>query len=313
MKKIIFLIIGLGISFSGFTQSNTYFHSLFNGENLSGWFMPGEVSGFDVEEGIMVAVPHNGSDIFTDKFFGNYILRFEYLLSEVGNSGVLIRCDPENPWTTGVEIQLLAPWTPYRDDLHCTGSIYGYVAVSTRPDETTGIWHKMEIKCDRKIISVSVDGKIITHANTDTVPGMQDKYLCGAIGFQSNHSKEGEFAHFRNILIYDMDSDINYVAAGFYDNDARIRKQAWTAAENLGAQMIGRLASLYDSPNTMAYAGAKQVLFNIAARSTAPGTPVSEKKEVIRVLEQEITNHGSGSASQYLEWLLKMARAGDIN
>lgn len=309
MKTFIIFLAWLGISFSGFTQSNNYFQSLFNGKDLSGWQMPGEVAGFDVEKDIMVAVPHNGSDIFTDEYFGNYILRFDYLLSEVGNSGVLIRCDPKDPWRTGVEIQLLAPWTPYRDDLHCTGSIYGHVAVSDRPDETTGIWHKMEIKCDRKIITVSVDGQVTTLANIDTVPGMQDKHLYGAIGFQSNHSKEGEYAHFRNISVYDMDSDVDYVAAGFYDNDARVRKQAWTAAENLGPNMIGRLISMYSGSNTMAHSGAKQVLFNSVNKSTAPGASFSEKDKVIHVLKNEIEKNQSVTASQYLKWLLKMASA----
>ncbi len=309
MKTFIICLAWLGISFSGFTQSNNYFQSLFNGKDLSGWQMPGEVAGFDVEDGIMVAVPHNGSDIFTDEYFGNYILRFDYLLSEVGNSGVLIRCDPKDPWRTGVEIQLLAPWTPYRDDLHCTGSIYGHVAVSNRPDETTGIWHKMEIKCDRKIITVSVDGQVTTLANIDTVPGMQDKHLYGAIGFQSNHSKEGEYAYFRNISVYDMDSDVDYVAAGFYDNDARVRKQAWTAAENLGPNMIGRLTSMYSGSNIMAHSGAKQVLFNIVNKSTAPGASFSERDKVIHVLENEIEKNQSVTASQYLKWLLKMASA----
>ncbi len=309
MKKYIIFLMLFVHSFSGITQSNMYFNALFNEKDLSGWNMPGEVPGFDVEDGIMIAVPPNGSDIFTEKFYGNYILRFEYLLSEVGNSGVLIRCDPENPWRTGVEIQLLAPWTPYRDDLHCTGSIYGHVAVSHRPDETTGIWHKMEIKCDRKIITVSVDGEITTIANIDTVPSMHHKHLYGAIGFQSNHSKEGEFAHFRNISVHDMDADMGYVAAGFYDNDSRVRKQAWNAAEKLGSKMIDHLAAMCAGSNVMAQAGAKQVLFDIVAKTTEPGVSSDEKRKVEYELEKAINGIQSNAASSYIEWLLKMVSA----
>ena len=66
MNTIIFLLAWIGISFSGYTQSRNYFTPLFNGKDLSGWNMPGETSGFDVKNGIMVAVPHNGSDIVTE-------------------------------------------------------------------------------------------------------------------------------------------------------------------------------------------------------------------------------------------------------
>src|SRR5690606_38985224 len=196
--------------------------------------------------------------VFTLKQYGNYIFRFEYLLSEVGNSGVLIRCDPENPWETGVEVQLLAPWTPYRDDLHCTASLYGHVPVTIRPDETTGIWHKMEIKCDRKLISILVDGIEATKVNTDTVGSMQEKLLYGYIGFQSNHSNAGEYAYFKNITIHDLDNNPEYISRGFGDMDERVRKQAREAAVALGEPMVNQLAAMLESENIMSQAGAKQ-------------------------------------------------------
>ena len=90
------------------------------------------------------------------------------MLSKVGNSGVFIRRNPSVPGD-GFEVQLLAPWTPWRDDLHCTGSMYGHVAVTNRPDETTGLWYKMEIKCDRNIVTVSVNDTVTTVADIDTV------------------------------------------------------------------------------------------------------------------------------------------------
>lgn len=311
MKRFIFLIIGLGIILPVIAQSPQGFSTMFNGKDLSGWVMPGEVPGFKVEDGIMVAVPSKGSDIFSEKEYGNFIFRFEYLLSEVGNSGVLIRCDTVNPWGTGVEVQLLAPWTPYRNDLHCTGSIYGHVAVTNRPDETTGKWHEMEINCDRKVITISVDGKIATKANIDSVKSMQDKHLQGVIGIQSNHSKKGEFAHFRNLGLWNLDADPGYVAAGFYDNDARVRKQAWKAAEELGAPMTDYLVLMLSGENIRAQAGARQVLFNMMAKVTAPGSFSSDKKKLVSALSTATSLCRSATDSAYLKWLIDMANPGN--
>lgn len=308
MKRILALAIILAFSIGGFSQEHKQFISLFNGKDLTGWTMPGEVPGFEVIDGIMVAEPSNGSDIFTKEAFANYIFRFEYLLSEVGNSGVLIRCNHENPWETGVEVQLLAPWTPYRDDLHCTGSLYGHVAVTNRPDETTGIWHQMEIRCDRNLITVSVDGQVATEADIDTVGSMKNKHITGAIGFQSNHSKKGESARFRNISIRNLDLEPEYVKAGFFEEDARYRKPAHEAALKIGAPMIEPLAQLLSAKSPVAQSGAKQVLFDLVAESTAPDSSGAKKDAVAKRLEKSLRNCSEASASQYLEWLLKMTK-----
>jgi hypothetical protein len=309
MKKNFAYVMLLLTSIWGFSQENEQFISLFNGKDFTGWSMPGEVPGFEVTNGVMVAEPPNGSYIFTTEEFANYIFRFEYLLSEVGNSGVLIRCTPENPWGTGVEVQLLAPWTPYRDDLHCTGSLYGHVAVTNRPDETTGIWHDMEIRCDRNLITISVDGQVTTEANTDTVESMKGKHISGAIGFQSNHSKKGEFARFRNISIRNLDLESEYVTVGFFIEDTRFRKSAHEAALRIGTPMIELLTQLLSAESQVAQSGAKQVLFELVAQSTAPGMPQGEKNAVGKNLEKCLRNCSEADVSQYLEWLLEMTKS----
>lgn len=307
MKRIFALAVLFAISVLGFSQGNEQFILLFNGKDLTGWSMPGETPGFEVIDGAMVAEPSNGSDIFTTEEFANYIFRFEYLLSEVGNSGVLIRCTPENPWGTGVEVQLLAPWTPYRDDLHCTGSLYGHVAVTNRPDETTGVWHEMEIKCDRNFITISVDRKVVTTADIDAVESMKDKQLSGSIGFQSNHSKKGEFAQFRNIAVKNLDADPDYVAEGFYAKDIRYRKQAWKAAMSIGAPIAGHLVKIMEDENPVVVTGAKQVLFDITAQVTDPNESKGNKSILIDAIRAELKNQHSVSVNAYLQWLLEMA------
>ena len=311
MIKHLLITLLAGLTLPAFAQNADGFTSLFNGKDLANWTMlPGKVPAFEVADGAIETRARNGSDLFSVERFGNFIFRFEYLLSKVGNSGVVLRCDPSNPWGTGVEVQLLAPWTPYRDDLHCTGSVYGYVAVTNRPDETTGIWHQMEIKCDRKTITISVDGKLTTVAtNTDTVAGMKDKQLAGALGFQSNHSKEGEFARFRNIAIKNLDAEPEYVRAGFFDGDAQIRTMAHAAALARGFPMIATLAKMMDEENVTARQGAKQALFDIVAKATVPQASSSDKKAVIRSLKASLKAKPSEITATYLKWLLAMCQS----
>ncbi len=283
---------------------------LFDGRDLNAWNL-GPEGGFEIIKGELYTGGEEGNDLFTIKWYCNYVLSLEYMLSDVGNSGVLIRCDPEAAWKTGVEIQLLAPWTPYRDDLHCTGSIYGHVAVANRPDESTGIWHKMEIRCDRNTIRISVDDSLTTLANIDTVITMEDKLICGAVGLQVNHAeKEGQFAKFRNIYIRDLDIVPEYVCEGFYETDSVFRAQAYKAALNLGAEIVESLALTMSGENPLAESGAKQILFDIVARATAPQGDEKYKNDVAFALDNSANGASSDIVKNYLVWLSGMMKNG---
>jgi hypothetical protein len=308
MKNIVlFVLLASLLSSSCSSREDVGITSLFDGRDLNEWTL-GPEGGFEIIKGELYTGGFaEGNDIFTKKWYCNYVLDLEYMLSDVGNSGVLIRCDPEDPWATGVEVQLLAPWTPWRDDLHCTGSLYGHVAVANRPDETTGIWHKMEIMCDRNTIRVSVDDSLTTLANIDTVKTMEHKPICGAIGLQVNHAeKEGQYARFRNIYIRDLDVDPAYLSEGFYENDSLYRGQAYTAAIDLGAAMVEPLAVLMSGENPLAISGAKQVLFDIVARATAPGSPEIYKNNVATALRKSIESTTTDITRAYLVWLSGM-------
>lgn len=284
--------------------------TLFDGRDLDAW-VSGPEGGFEIIQGELYTGSYRkGDDLFTRQWYCNYVLRLEYLLSDVGNSGVLIRCDPEAPWETGVEVQLLAPWTPYRDDLHCTGSLYGHVAVANRPDETTGIWHSMEIRCDRNMITVSVDDSLATLARIDTVETMEGKHICGAIGLQVNHAeKEGQFAKFRNIYIRDLDADPAYVSRGFAEKDSIFRRQAYKTAIELGAIMVEPLAALMSADDPLAKSGAKEILFNIVARATAPDGAEEYRNSVTMALETTADSVPSEITKNYLDWLSGMIQA----
>ncbi len=306
MKKF---IIGCFIAFlvaeTGLSQENGNFSSLFNGKDLTNWSLQ-KPGGFEVNDGEMVTRSYgNGNDLFTTRSYGNFIFSCDFLLSEVGNSGIYIRCEPFNPGA-GFEVQLLAPWTPWRDDLHCTGSMYGHVAVKNRPDETTGIWYKMEIKCDRNIITISVNDKVVTQANTDTVKTMAGKPFTGVIGLQANHGTKDQFARFRNLRIRDLDTEPEYVITGFYDKNDQLRNLSAVSAVSLGAKMILPLASVMSAENIVAKNGAKQALFDLVAKASDPAASKKEKKEVAVALKDGIDLTSSEITKKYLSWLLGM-------
>jgi hypothetical protein len=311
MKNILFngLMAAL-LLVSCSVQEKDQFIPLFDGNNLDAW-KPGPEGGFEIIDGELYTGSFGkGDDLFTKQWYCNYVLHLEYLLSEVGNSGVLIRCDPEAPWETGVEVQLLAPWTPWRDDLHCTGSLYGHVAVKHRPDESTGIWHKMEIRCDRDNIMVWVDDSLATAARVDTVRSMEGKHVCGAIGLQVNHAeKEDQYAKFRNIYLRDLDADPAYVAEGFYRPDSLFRRQALEAALAVGPVMVDPLARMMSGTDPVAKSGARQALFDMAARATAPQGDEKYKSEVARALGKSAAATSSEITRNYLEWLSGMIKA----
>ena len=288
------------------SQNNDNFTPLFNGKDLTNW-TPEKPGAFEVVDGELITRSFGaGNDIFTDKWYGNFVLRLEFILSEVGNSGVFIRCKPSDPGA-GFEVQLLAPWTPWRDDLHCTGSIYGHVAVTGRPDETTGKWYKMEMKCHRNIITVSVNDQITTRANIDTVRTLAGKPFFGVIGLQGNHAdKKGQFAKFRNIYIHDLDSEPSYVIKGFFEENEQLRSLSQAAAVNIGAEMIQPLAGLMSGENPIAKNGARQALFDIVAKASSPETPEKEKRKVAATVKHCINISSEDITKNYLKWLSGM-------
>lgn len=284
---------------------------LFNGEHLDFWEIRdvGDAA-FRIEDGKLYSDKFKTGDfIFTQEEYGNFIFKFEYMLPTEGNSGVIIRAGSERPydWETGFEVQLISPWMPRADDFHCTGSIYGHVAVQNRPKETPEEWHSMEVKCDRKFIETIVDGNVTIRVDTDTVPTLNDKLLKGHIGFQPNHAEvEGKYVKFRNVSVRNLDLDPEYVAKGFYEKDERLRVLAQESAVSLGAAMVDHLVLLLLDQNTMVKNGAKQVLFDLVANVSDLTSSEDKRNAVARALKTNIQKASDEYVRTYLQELNRM-------
>jgi len=269
------------------------FVSLFNGSNLDGWVVAGNPEGFTALNGRIHSDGGKGGDwIRSAKQYGNFVLRLDWMLSKVGNSGIFIRNGPRGG---GFEVQLLAPWTPRRDDLHCTGSIYGHVPANPRPDETPLRWRKLEVSAEYKHITVKIDGVQCSQADYDQVPSMKDLALAGYVGMQDSHTGEGEWVEFRNIEIKDLDQEPGFVAQGLASSDPTVRRVAYDNAIKLGPPMVGPLLDMLTRGGAAERHVAAMALERIAANASAPGAE-AQAVAVQASLVARLSAHESGAA-----------------
>jgi len=269
------------------------FVPLFNGRDLDGWAVAGNPDGFKVVNGRIHSDGGKGGNwIHTVKQYGNFVLRMEWMLSKVGNSGVFVRNGVAGG---GFEVQLLAPWTPHRDDLHCTGSIYGHVPANPRPDETPLRWRKVEVTAEYKHITVKIDGVKCCEADYDQVPSMKDLALVGYVGMQDSHTGEGEWVEFRNIEIEDLDQDLTFVCRGLSATDPAVRRLAFDAAVNLGPLMTAPLLDLIERGEAAQRHVAEMALGRVVANASTPGAE-AQAADTRQALLARLASQGHNAA-----------------
>lgn len=185
------------------------FQPIFDGKTLDGWKLVGKHGpGYIVEDGKIVCPPDGGGNLFTEKEYSNFVLRFEFKLYEGSNNGIGIRAPYEGDAAyQGMEIQILDHDAPvYRGRLKPAqyhGSIYDVVPAKTGFLKPTGEWNNEEIVADGRHIKVTLNGTVIVDANLDSVtdPAVLKKHpglarTTGHIGLLGHNSKV-EFRNFR--------------------------------------------------------------------------------------------------------------------
>jgi hypothetical protein len=183
------------------------FVSLFDGKTLKGW--RGDVKGYAVVDGTMVCKP--GGNLFTEKQYANFVLRFEFKLPPGGNNGVGIRTPAEgNPAYVGMEIQILDDGHEKYKDIHpwqAHGSIYGVVPAKRGFLKPVGQWNQEEIRAEGGRIRVTLNGTVILDADISKIektadghehPGLHNAR--GHIGWLGH----GDPVAFRNVRIKEL-------------------------------------------------------------------------------------------------------------
>ncbi len=204
MKLLLFLL---------FAAAEPGFAPLFDGKTLNGWHLEnGKGPGYIVEQDRIVCPADGGGNLFTEREYANFILRFEFLLTEGANNGIGIRAPYEGDAAyKGMEIQILDHDAPvYKGKLRPAqfhGSIYDVVPAKTGFLKPTGQWNQEEIRAEGRQIVVTLNGHQLLNANLDDVkdPAVLAKHpglarTTGHIGFLGH----GTRVEFRNLRIKEL-------------------------------------------------------------------------------------------------------------
>jgi HEAT repeat protein len=187
------------------------FVPLFNGRDLAGWTGGG---GYAAEDGMIVVHPERGGgNLYTEREYSDFVLRFEFKLTPAANNGLGVRAPLEGDAAyVGMELQILEDGSPVYWGLkpyQYHGSIYGVVPARRGVLRPVGEWNTEEVTARGRRITVAVNGAVIVDADIDaaaaggTMDGRDHPGLArtsGHIGFLGH----GSIVQFRNIRIKEM-------------------------------------------------------------------------------------------------------------
>ena len=191
------------------------FKSIFNGESLDGWVLMGKHgAGFGVTNGAIFCARDGGGNLFTEKEYENFALRFEFKLEEGSNNGIGIRAPLDGDAAyLGMEIQVLdegaaekGKWGKLRDE-QFHGSIYGVAAAKKGALKPVGEWNSQLIIANGRQITVVLNDVTILDVNINDIndpakiakhPGLFRER--GHIGFLGHN----DYVEFRNIRVKEL-------------------------------------------------------------------------------------------------------------
>ncbi|HOZ47837.1 MAG TPA: DUF1080 domain-containing protein [Candidatus Hydrogenedentes bacterium] len=189
---------------------DTGFTPLFNGTDLTGW--EGDTTGYVAEDGLLACKP--GGNLYTDKDYANFILRFEFLLTPGANNGLAVRVPmPAHAAYDGMELQILDNTAEQYRELQpyqYHGSVYGIVPAKRGFLKPVGEWNYQEVIAQGRHITVNLNGTTIVDADLEeaTADGPMDhkdhpglKRDTGRLGFCGH----GSVLWFRNLRIKELE------------------------------------------------------------------------------------------------------------
>lgn len=170
---------------------------IFNGRDTSGWWCPGNLQSWPVEDGELVCINRNGNYLRTEQEYENFTLSLEYKMRRGGNSGIGIRT-PRSGWPSGdgMELQLLDQSPNAALSGSSTMAIYRNVEPIDRADRSEQ-WNRVVIKCDGPLVTAWVNGVLCQHVHTGRHPELKFRHPRGWIGFQDH----GAWIRLRNIQV----------------------------------------------------------------------------------------------------------------
>ena len=191
------------------------FVPLFNGVNMTGWI--GNLNDYYAKDGMIVCDPSKGGNgnLYTEKEYSDFVMRFEFLLTPAANNGLGIRTPLEGDAAyVGMELQILDNEAEVYKDLHeyqYHGSVYGVIAAKRGYLKPLGEWNYQEVIAKGNRITITLNGTVILDGDiaevsknfTSTIdgnkhPGLSNKQ--GHIGFLGH----GSWVSFKNLRIKEL-------------------------------------------------------------------------------------------------------------
>ena len=168
--------------------------TLFNDHDLAGWHLsdPQANMTWVIEDKTLVSTG-NGTELVSDREFEDFKLHIEFNVAPGANSGIYLR--------GRYEVQVEHDSHPEAAE-RSLGGVYGFLAPSTLPAHTPGIWRTYDITLVGRRVTVALDGA--TLIDNQEIPGVTGGALDshegkpGPIYLQG--SENGRVA-FRNIVV----------------------------------------------------------------------------------------------------------------
>ncbi len=186
------------------------FVSLFNGKDFTGW--KGPIDQYEIKQGNLLCKQGKGGHIYTEKEYGNFVVKLEFKLPPAGNNGLAIRYPGEgNAHKAGMtEIQILDSEHPRYAKLHPTqyhGSVYGLIPAHRGYLRPVGEWNFQTVTVNGSKIKVELNGFTILDGDVSQVKKSKDGEV-----YPSSKRKKGHFGFaghndpvaFRNIAIKEL-------------------------------------------------------------------------------------------------------------
>lgn len=204
------------LAFAAFLTADHHekdFTPIFDGKSLNGWKLIGKTGdGYLVEDGKIVCPPKGGGNLFHEKEYSDFVLRFEFKLEDGSNNGLAIRSPMQKSSLAydGMELQIIDNTSErYRDikPWQKHGSLYHVFPAKTGYLKPTGEWNQEEVSVKGRQVKVVLNGHTILDVNLDGVkdpeiiakhPGL--KRRSGHVGFLGHD----EPIEFRNIRIKEL-------------------------------------------------------------------------------------------------------------
>jgi hypothetical protein len=215
LQRTIWVVFVLFFSlFAGSLQAQEAgFVSLFDGHSLTGWV--GNKSSYLVKDGMIVIEPKGGGggNLYTEKEYGNFILRFEFQLTPGANNGLGIHAPLEGDAAyVGKEFQILDNEAEKYASLQAYqyhGSLYGVMSAKRGFLRPIGEWNQQEVRINHPFVTIILNGEVILEGNyleasqSGTLDKKEHPGLSrsrGHIGFLGH----GDLVRFRNIKIKEL-------------------------------------------------------------------------------------------------------------